>query len=220
MKTQITTYFALSFLILAFYSCNPKKAIEEKIAKEMAGAMLGTDVDMSNTDSSKPSSAKVDLKKGSESINFDLEGVVFNVMKDNQGQLIMGTAIAQDKEDNKIMIMLGITGDASLIKGASAIEFGEKKEGKLSATLTMNKTGSEEEMKLKGMMGMKVTSVKSGTMELVKLTEEEIIFKINGVAEDMSMGDEEMKESPFTGTITCKNPVITFMGMKKDEFFK
>ncbi len=222
MKTQFLSCVILSFCVLFLSACNPKKAIEEKIAKEMAGAMLGTDVDMSNTDG-KNASAKIDLKNGSQSINFNMESSVFQIMKDNKDQVILSGMFGtpdNEKEDTKHVIMFGIMGDASLLKGASIINFGEKEKGKLNATLTLSTTGSKEEMESKGMFGMKQNMVETGTVKIVKFTEEEIIFEFDATAKYLSMKEGESEENALTGTITCKNPLITFIGMKKEEVFR
>ena len=225
MKTQLVSYFILSFCVISLFACNPRKAIEEKIAKEMAGAMLGTDIDVSNVDNSKPSSAIVNLKKGSESISFKTESAVFNVVKEKSGNLSIGTSLLKEEEDSQggaISIILGVTGDASLWKNSSTFNFDSQKKDKdkMAASIMINKVGSEEEIKSKGMMGIQPTMVETGTMKIVKFTEEEIIFEIDAKAKDLSMKEEEVKENSITGTITCKNPIITFMGISKDEVFK
>lgn len=221
MNTKLLSCFTLSFFIFFLSSCNPKKAIEDKIAKEVAGAMLGTDVDISNVDESKESSVKVDLKNGSQSINFTTKRPTFQIMKDNKGEIIIAASIgkeAENKQEKGYSMLFGITGDASLMKGAKSIEFGEKEEGKLTASLITTTLGTEQEAKAGNMFG-EPTMIETGTLKLVEFSEEKIIFEIDAKAKNLSMKEGENEENSFTGTITCENPAITFIGIKKEEVF-
>ncbi|AFM04054.1 hypothetical protein Fleli_1640 [Bernardetia litoralis DSM 6794] len=212
MKTQFVKYFILSFCILSFSSCNPKKAIEEKIAKEMAGAMLGTDVDMSNIDESKESSVKVDMTMDGKTLDFSNPKSVFNIASGSNDEVIVAINIIQETNGKQRTLQLGVSGKKSLLKLPLTANFEDVTEDGKVAPIFNIMTISDN--------GMKISVAKKGTFKVIGFSDKKVVFEIDAEGGDNTAETHDGKNLvPIKGTIICENPIMTFIGVKKDEIF-
>ena len=212
MKTQFLTYFVLSFFILAFVSCNPKKAIEERIAKEMAGAMLGTDVETSNLSNAENASVEIDMKMDGKDIGFEESKPVFNIAAGSDDQVIVAINFTQELEGKQHTLQLGVNGKKELLKTPLTANFedvtGEGKVVPIFNIMTITDNG------------MEMSTVKKGTFKVVEFSDEKVVIEIDAEGGKNTAETHEGKNLiPIKGTIVCKNPIMTFMGVKKEEIF-
>ena len=214
MKTNLLSCFILSFIILSFSSCNPKKALEDKvnetIAEEIAGAAMGTDVETSNMTNADKAKAEVDVKLNGTSIGFENSMPNFIITKSNDGKLSFLCTLTEKTENENLHRTLNIS------------YHGQKTLFTLPLTATI--TTRDEENKIKASFfitnlsekGIEMKNTNAGTVKLISFSDEEVVFEIDAKGEEMNES-----KTPFSlvGKIVCKNPIMTFMGLKKDEIF-
>jgi hypothetical protein len=225
MKTQILNCFVLSFFILTFVSCNAKKAAEDKInetiAEEVVGTMLGTDVETSNISDAEKATGQLDLTIDGKSISEKLNQPVFQIASGGgeSEDVIIASMLSTQTQDNKgNAIQFGISGNKNLLKESMVINFEDVgKEGKVAPTLQIVNTGEPTDS---NPLGMQITVVKTGTLKVVSFSDEEVKFEIDAMGGDNTAETHNGKNLvPIKGTIVCKNPIMTFMGVKKSEIF-
>ena len=225
MKTQFLTYSVVSLFILTLVSCNPKKYVEDKInetiAEELAGAAMGTDVETSNLSNAENSSGQLDLTVDGKSMSNKIKQPAFQITsngKDSKDVLIASMLAAQTEDGKGNAIQFGISGDKSALKESMVINFEDVgKEGKVAPTLQIITTGEATDS---NPMGMQITVVKTGTLKVVSFSDEEVKFEIDAMGGANTAETHDGKNLvPIKGTIVCKNPVMTFMGVKKAEIF-
>ncbi|PIY09767.1 MAG: hypothetical protein COZ18_07335 [Flexibacter sp. CG_4_10_14_3_um_filter_32_15] len=216
MKTQILSYFILSFCVLSFTSCNPKKALEDKInetiAEKMVGAAMGTDVETSNMSNAENASAKVDITMDGKSLDFENTKPIVNIAAGSDDEVIVAINIVQETDGKQRTLQLGISGKKDLLKIPLTANFEDATEkGKVVPifnimTITDN--------------GIKMSTVKKGTFKVVEFSDEKVVFEIDAEGGENNVETHEGKNLvPVKGTIVCKNPVMTFIGVKKEEIF-
>jgi len=216
MKTQILSYFILSFCVLSFTSCNPKKALEDKInetiAEKMVGAAMGTDVETSNMSNAENASAKVDITMDGKSLDFENTKPIVNIAAGSDDEVIVAINIVQETDGKQRTLQLGISGKKDLLKIPLTANFEDATEkGKVVPifnimTITDN--------------GIKMSTVKKGTFKVVEFSDEKVVFEIVAEGGENNVETHEGKNLvPVKGTIVCKNPVMTFIGVKKEEIF-
>ncbi|WP_375558714.1 hypothetical protein ACE193_13280 [Bernardetia sp. OM2101] len=216
MKTQILNCFFLTFFILTFAACNPKKALEDKInetiAEEIVSAGLGTDVETSNISNTENASAKVDITMDGKSLDFENAKPVFNIAAGSNDEVIVAINLVQETEGKQRTLQLGISGKKELLKQSLTANFENKtSDGKVVPifnimTITDN--------------GIKMSTVKKGTFKVVEFSDEKVVLEIDAEGGENNAETHEGKNLvPVKGTIICENPVMTFMGVKKEEVF-
>lgn len=215
MKTTLLSYFILSFSIFAFSSCNPKKALEDKInetiAEKVVGTAMGTDVETSNITNADKATAQIGVTIDGNALNFEEAKPIFNIVKGDK-DITMALTISETKENAQNAIQIGIIGKPETFKLP------------LTAPITSDDVENQAKAQFnivyindKG-MEMKVT--KSGTLKVVSFSDEEVVFELDAMGGENNVDTHEGKNLvPIKGKIVCKNPVMTFMGLKKDEIF-
>ncbi len=226
MKTQFLVYPVLSFFILTLVSCNPKKYVEDKInetiAEEITGAMIGTDVETSNISDTEKATGQVDLTIDGKHLNSKINQPVFQIAsgggKESEKVVIATMLSMQTQDEKESGLQFGISGNKSQLKTSMVINFEDVgKDDKVSPTLQIITTGKATDT---NPMGMQIIVVKTGTLKVLSFSDEEVKFEIDAMGGPNTAETHEGKNLvPIKGTITCKYPVMTFMGVKKDEIF-
>lgn len=216
MKIQIINFFVLAFFMATFSSCNPKKYVEDKInetiAEEVTGAMLGTDVETSNLSNADKATAKIDVTMNGKKIGFENAKPVFHIANDSKDKVVVAINFMQEKDGQQHNLQLGFTGKKSMMKAPMTINFedtnSDEKVAPIFTIMTMDDTG------------MKMSIVKKGTLKVVEFSDEKVLLEIDAEGGENNVDTHDGKNLvPVKGTIICKNPMMTYMGVKKDEIF-
>jgi len=212
MKTNLLSCFILSFFILSFSSCNPKKAIEDKIsetiAEKMAGTMLGTDVETSNLTNAENAKAEVDIKVDGKSITYKNAKPIFTIAKGNNEDINCSLSLVEEGDNTTRTIQIGLLGQKNLFKTPLTANINtQDEEGQVKASFSIVDFSES---------GMSAMMTKSGTIKVVSFSDEEVIFEIDAKGEEMN---ESKTPFSITGKIVCKNPMATYIGLKKEEIF-
>ena len=216
MKTQIINFFVLALFMAAFSSCNPKKAIEDKInetiAEEVAGAMLGTDVESSNLSNADKATAKIDVTMDGKSLGFENTKPIFQIANDSKDKAIVAMNFMKEKDGQQHNLQLGFTGKKNMIKVPMTVNFEDTNSDEKVAPILTIMTMSDE--------GMKISVVKKGTLKVVEFSDEKVVLEIDAEGGENNAETHEGKNLvPIKGTIVCENPMMTYIGVKKDEIF-
>ncbi len=215
MKTQFLSCFILSFFVLTFTSCNPKKALEDKInetiAEEIAGAVMGTNVETSNITNADKATAQIGVTVDGNSLNFEKAQPIFNIVKGNDG-ITMVFTLTETKENAQNSIQIGIIGKPELFKSPLTAQITtEDKENELKASFNIMYLNED---------GFKMVVTKSGTLKVVSFSDDEVILEIDAMGGENNVETVEGKNlKPIKGKIVCKSPLMTFIGLKKEEIF-
>ncbi len=217
MKTQLFPYFVLTFFILVFASCNPKKALEDKInetiAEEVAGAILGTDVETSNISNIEKSTAMIDINIDGQKIDFQKSKPIFNIVSDSKDNIILALTLVGEKNNKQYSLQFGINAQKELLKLPLVANFGDsQKDGKVAPLFNITALKDKK---------MGIITVVEGTMKVVEFSDEKVVFEIDAKGGKNNVETHEGKNLfPIKGKIVCKNPVMTLIGVKKEEIFK
>ncbi|WP_291721240.1 hypothetical protein [Bernardetia sp.] len=216
MKTQIINFFVLALFMAAFSSCNPKKAIEDKInetiAEEVTGAMLGTDVETSNISNADKATAKIDVTMDGKKLDFKDAKPIFNIANDSKDKVIVAINLVQEKDGQQHTLQLGFNGKKSMLKAPMTANFEDTNSDEKVAPLFNLMTISDA--------GMKISVVKKGTLKVVEFSDEKVVLEIDAEGGENNVETHEGKNLvPIKGTIVCENPMMTYIGVKKGEIF-
>lgn len=216
MKTNLLSCFILAFFILSFSSCNPKKAIEDKInetiAEEIVGAAMGTDIETSNLTNADKATAQIDLQVGTTTLTYKNAKPIFTIAKGNNEEVTASLSLVEEGENAQRTIQIGLLGKKELFK----------------TPLVANITTKDEEGQVKAIFsiidmnesGMNLIMTKSGTLKVVSFSENEVVFEIDAEGGENNAETHEGKNlKSIKGKIICKNPMATYMGLKKEEIF-
>jgi hypothetical protein len=214
MKTNLLSCFILCFFVLTFTSCNPKKALEDKInetiAEEIAGAAMGTDVETSNITNADKATAQIGVTVDGNSLNFEKAQPIFNIVKGNDG-ITMAFTLTETKENAQNSIQIGIIGKPELFKSPLTAQITtEDKENELKASFNIMYLNED---------GIRMVMTKSGTLKVVSFSDDEVVLEIDAMGGETADVAEDKNLKPIKGKIVCKSPLMTFIGLKKEEIF-
>ena len=215
MKTKILTYSVLSFFILAFASCNPKKAIEDKInetiAEKVAGTMLGTDVESSNLSNAEKATAKIDVKMDGNPIGFENVKPILNIAGGGDDKAVVAINFVQETEGQQQTIQIGFSGKKDLFKVPMTANFGDSQDDKVAPMFNIMMISDA---------GMKIQTITKGTLKVVEFSEDKVVLEIDAEGGENNLDTHEGKNLvPVKGTIVCESPMTTYIGIKKEEIF-
>ncbi len=216
MKTNLLSCFILSFFILSFSSCNPKKALEDKInetiAEEIVSAGLGTNVETSNLTNAEKATSEVDLKVGGTAITYKNAKPIFTIAKGNNEDITCSLSLMEEGDNIQRTIQIALLGQKDLFKTPLTGSITtEDKEGQVKALFSIVDISES---------GMNMTMAKSGTVKVVSFSDTEVIIEIDAEGGENTAETHEGKNlKSIKGRIVCKNPMATYMGLKKEEIF-
>jgi len=157
-------------------------------------------------------SAKVDITMDGKSLDFENTKPIVNIAAGSDDEVIVAINIVQETDGKQRTLQLGISGKKDLLKIPLTANFEDATEkGKVVPifnimTITDN--------------GIKMSTVKKGTFKVVEFSDEKVVFEIDAEGGENNVETHEGKNLvPVKGTIVCKNPVMTFIGVKKEEIF-
>jgi hypothetical protein len=212
MKTNLLSCFILSFFIISFSSCNPKKALEDKlnetIAEKAIGAAMGTDVETSNTTNADKAISEIDLKVDGTAITYKNAKPIFTIAKGNNEDITCSISLVEEGDNAQRTIQIGLLGQKNLFKTPLTAPITTKDEANQVKAIFSIMNLSES--------GMEMKMTNSGTIKVISFSDEEVVFEIDAKGEELNES-----KTPFSikGKIVCKNPMATYMGLKKEEIF-
>lgn len=220
MKNQFYISIILSSFIFTLFSCNSEKAetesetknINETIAEETVSKVLGTDVETSNISNAKDSSVEIELTMDGKALEFDNQEPVINIAAGKDDQVIVAIRFLKEEDGKQHSMQLGLGGKKEFLKLPLTANFKDKKvEQTVVPTfsmMTMTDTG------------MDMSIISKGTLKVVEFSDEKVILEIDAEGGKNTVETLEGKNLvPVKGTISFKNPVMTFIGIKKEEIF-
>lgn len=214
MKTHFLSYFILSFCIVSFSSCNPKKALEDKInetiAEKVVGAAMGTDVETSNLTNAEKASSQIGVTIDGNSLDIKNAIPAFNIVKSNNS-IIMAMTITETKDNAQNAIQISISGNPELFKMPLTSEItNEDKENQLKANFNVMYLTEN---------GIRMVMTKSGTLKVVSFSDDEVVFEVDAMGGETADLTDDKNLKSVKGKIVCKSPVMTFIGVKKEDIF-
>lgn len=216
MKTNFLSYFILAFCILSFPSCNSKKALEDKInetiAEKVVSTAMGTDVETSNLTNADKAIAEIDIKIDGTTLRYKNAKPIFTIAKGNNEDITCALSLVEEGDNTQRSIQIGLLGQKNLFKTPlSANITTEDKENQVKATFMVMDVSES---------GIQMTMATSGTVKVVSFSDTEVILEIEAQGGENSAETHEGKNlKPIKGRIVCKNPMATYMGLKKEEIF-
>lgn len=214
MKTNLLSCLILAFFIFTFSSCNPKKALEDKInetiAEEIVGAAMGTDVETSNITNADKATAQIGVTVDGNSLDITKATPVFNIVKSNN-DVMMAITITETKDNAQNAIQISVSGKPELFKMPLTSEITtEDKENQLKASFNVMYLTEN---------GVRMIMTKSGTLKVVSFSDEEVVFEIDAMGGETADVAEDKNLKAIKGKIVCKTPLMTFIGLKKEDLF-
>ena len=203
MKSLLISLFAA--LTLTGCGSMTQKA-EEAIAEQIAGKLLGQDIDTDNYNDIGDNSATVDLEIDGERIfakDILFKGMV-NAYQDN-------FVIQVNDDDHKGRILMSLEGaEVYSQKPLSGYtKPGETEDNVITGTLMLSKSISENEA---------VSYLfHEGKIEVKGMSKNKVVIKLSGTVGDI-MGvtkGENLKE--ISGTITLNKPIMTGIGVELEN---
>ncbi len=216
MKTHFLSYFILSFCIVSFSSCNPKKALEDKInetiAEKIVGAATGVDVETSNMTNADKATAQIDIKVDGNSISYKNIKPIFTIAKGNNEDMTFALSFVEEGDNAQRSIQIGLLGQKNLFKTPlSATITTEDKENQVKATFMIMDLSES---------GIQMTMATSGTVKVVSYSDTEVILEIDAQGgENIAETHEGKNLKSIKGRIVCKYPMATYMGLEKGDIF-
>lgn len=213
-------YFLNSFIFILFAalfsSCGSGKSLEEKvnetIAEEVAEAITGQELETSNISDIDKASVELSLEFGDKKLKELPETKpVIQIIAGNgedEGKVTIGTSVGAgtDKKEDGVGFTLNLSGLKSELKLPTTIDL-SKKEGTLRGGVNAMYTIDKR---------IVAPLSKSGTLTVSSFSDEEVVFEIDAVLEDPASKDM----IPLKGKVICKKPMMSYVGVKKEEVFQ
>ena len=202
MKQTIYTLSMAFLLIASLSSCDPKKALEEKLEEVVANEIMeNAGIDGENITNVQP--------KGTFKVNYDGSELL------NTEDAIASTqftselmAFAVRNNNANISLMAGLSLDPTKLKNTP-----------LSVEMVQ---GSNREKKdnftFMATIGGQMYVMKEGTVTVENFSKEKLVMKIEGKG-GLNSGDTHNGKGlkDMSVEVSCENPSYVFIGVKKEE---
>ena len=67
--------------------------------------------------------------------------------------------------------------------------------------------------------GIRMVMTKSGTLKVVSFSDDEVVFEVDAMGGETADLTDDKNLKSVKGKIVCKSPVMTFIGVKKEDIF-